>query len=121
MKLVKSVSPQLVVGSAKLKELLASRQLMVKPQALNGSSSPSTPIANARSSQHLLTPTRQRLKQVWQRFMQILANDEFQVWHRVDRQGQVISWHVYDAKTGQTTQLSSEMEVRLWLEQHLYR
>lgn len=93
---------------------------MVKPQALHGSSSSSTPIANARSSQHSLT-TKLRLKQVWQRFMQIMANDEFQVWHRVDRHGQVISWHVYDAKTGQTTQLGSEMEVRLWLEQHLYR
>lgn len=51
----------------------------------------------------------------------MMANDEFQVWHRVDRQGQVISWHIYDARTGQTTQLGSEMEVRLWLEQHLYR
>ncbi|MGI0484590.1 hypothetical protein ACN4EK_04075 [Pantanalinema rosaneae CENA516] len=93
---------------------------MMKPQPLSNSNSTSNPNPATQPKQFSRTPGY-LLKQVWQRFMRILANDEFQVWHRVDRQGQIISWHVYDAKTGHTTQLASEMEVRLWLEQHLYR
>lgn len=51
----------------------------------------------------------------------MLANDELRVWHRVDRQGRITSWHVYDPRTGRTTQFCSEMEVRLWLEHRFYR
>ncbi|MBL1176309.1 hypothetical protein [Pantanalinema sp. GBBB05] len=94
---------------------------MIKPQPLHSSDSPAILPTETKSGQFSLAPVQLRLKQVWQRFMQIMANDEFQVWHRVDRQGQILSWHIYDAKTGRTTQLGSEIEVRLWLEQHLYR
>lgn len=62
------------------------------------------------------------LKQLWQFCRQIIsAGYEPSVWHRVDRQGRITSWHVFDPESGRTITFGSELEVRLWLEQRYYR
>lgn len=56
----------------------------------------------------------------WQRLIRVLsASNELQVWKR-DRQGHTY-WHAYDPLTGNSTCLSSEAEMRIWIEQHYYR
>jgi len=58
---------------------------------------------------------------VWQFVSHLIFNpDEPTVWHKVDRQGRIISWHVYDPSTGHSICFGSEMEVRLWLEHRYY-
>lgn len=58
---------------------------------------------------------------VW-RFLGITENtSEPDIWQTMDRHGN-LWWHAYDPTTGQTTYLSSEEEVLMWLDQrHSYR
>ena len=44
---------------------------------------------------------------------------EPKVWESKDWFGNTV-WNVYLPKTGQTVRFSSEAEVRIWLEEHLY-
>lgn len=60
----------------------------------------------------------QRFSALWQRCVRtIAANYEPYVWQTYDRQGHAIAWHVYDPSNGARQCFSSELEVRLWLEQ----
>ncbi|MBD1847284.1 hypothetical protein H6F89_28540 [Cyanobacteria bacterium FACHB-63] len=59
------------------------------------------------------------LTQFWQRVVRAMSpSDEPKVWHSKNWFGQA-GWTVYLPKTGQTVRLSSEAEVRVWLEGHL--
>ncbi len=40
---------------------------------------------------------------------------------KVDRQGNVVYWQVFDPATGRTITFGSEVEVRSWLEYRYYR
>lgn len=44
---------------------------------------------------------------------------KFQIWKTCDRSGRP-HWHTYDRLTDRSTSLSSEAEVRFWLEQRHY-
>lgn len=47
------------------------------------------------------------------------VSSEPQVWQQRDRSGQTY-WQVYDPETSRSASLSSEQEVRQWLEQRYY-
>ena len=59
------------------------------------------------------------LTEIWQSIVQNLTRqDEPKVWQSRDWFGHSW-WNVYLPKTGQTVRLSSEEEVRVWLEENL--
>lgn len=61
------------------------------------------------------------IKQRWQQVIEFLASrSNLQVWRSRDRSGNP-HWHVYDAQTNHTTNLSSEAEMRIWIEEHYER
>jgi hypothetical protein len=60
-----------------------------------------------------------RILQIWIQF--ISPSYEPKVWKSTDRQGRTVNWRVFDPETGYLITFSSEMEVRLWLEQRHYR
>lgn len=63
---------------------------------------------------------RSRLGSLWQAWLRWLsAPPELRVWQRRDRAGRTI-WNAYDPRSGQSTSLASEAEMRLWIEQHYY-
>jgi len=49
----------------------------------------------------------------------LIASNEPQVWSSTDWSGYTW-WHIYFPKNGQTIRLSSEEEVRVWLEENLH-
>lgn len=51
----------------------------------------------------------------------LLHSDELKVSQKVDRQGRIIAWFIYDPEIGRSICFGSEMEVRLWLEHRYYR
>ncbi|MGI0487470.1 hypothetical protein ACN4EK_18660 [Pantanalinema rosaneae CENA516] len=54
----------------------------------------------------------------WQQAIAVLSDrSNLQVWRSHDRGGNP-HWHVYDAQTNHTTNLSSEAEMRIWIEEH---
>jgi hypothetical protein len=57
----------------------------------------------------------------WQQLSSLVTvNDNLQIWQKRDRFGHSY-WKIYDPKTRQFTYLASETEVRMWIEQKLYR
>ena len=90
-------------------------------QSCQTSHSQDAPIDMTHAINSPVKRIRYFLQQVWQHLSHILANDEPRVWQRVNRRGEVISWHIYDPRSGYTVQLGSEMEVRLWLEHRFYQ
>jgi hypothetical protein len=57
-------------------------------------------------------------KQRWQQVVVFFSDrTNLQVWRSNDRGGNP-HWHVYDAQTNHTTNLSSEAEMRIWIEEH---
>ncbi len=80
--------------------------------AIPGSNTPSIKSQLVHKLVHICL----RLNRLWQNLTHILANDEPRVWPQLNRRGQIVSWHIYDPKSGYTIQLGSEIEVRLWLE-----
>ncbi len=57
------------------------------------------------------------LKVLWQIVdVALFRNLESRVWQSVDRQTGQVCWYLYDPDTGRTSQLTSETEVRQWLE-----
>lgn len=48
------------------------------------------------------------------------GNSEPRIWQSKDRKGN-ISWHIYDPVTAQSSQFSSEAEVRAWIDGQYYR
>lgn len=62
-----------------------------------------------------------RFKHRWQQLIAFLSDrGNLQVWQSNDRRGNA-HWHVYDAQTNHTTNLSSEAEMRIWIEEHYDR
>jgi len=60
-------------------------------------------------------------KTIWQYFIRtITSNNEVQVWQKTDRYGNTY-WQAYDPKTGKSTSLGSEAEMRIWIEQRYYQ
>lgn len=60
------------------------------------------------------------LKSAWQRLVNFLTTtNELQVWQSSDRHGNTW-WNAYDPATGRSTKLSSEAEMRVWIEQRYY-
>lgn len=53
-------------------------------------------------------------------FPQLTASPEPEIWQSVDRSKR-LWWHVYDPKTGKTTDWETEEEVRIWLEERIHR
>lgn len=61
------------------------------------------------------------MQQLGQFFQQRSGDaSEPKVWQKFDRQGNPQGWRVFDPGTGRTIALSSELEVRLWLERRFY-
>lgn len=62
-----------------------------------------------------------KTKAIGQRFVGILTcNYELQVWQKTDRYGNNY-WQAKDPKTGKSTSLGSEAEMRIWIEQRYYQ
>lgn len=62
-----------------------------------------------------------RIKAIKQRFVRALTcNSELQVWQKTDRYGNNY-WQARDPKTDKSTSLSSEAEMRIWIEQRYYQ
>lgn len=72
---------------------------------------------NNRQVQPIQLPIKAIFSKISQRLIRFLAsNHEPQIWLKKDRYGNVF-WHVYDPASGASAHLSSEAEVRMWLEQ----
>ncbi len=50
----------------------------------------------------------------------LMGGSDLRVWQSHDRQGQTW-WHLYDPKTGDSAQVSSEEEALNWIEESYYR
>lgn len=60
-------------------------------------------------------------KHHWQQASAFLSDrGNLQIWRSGDRSGNP-HWHVYDAQTNHTTNLSSEAEMRIWIEEYYDR
>jgi hypothetical protein len=58
---------------------------------------------------------------ILQNFLRSIASSqELQVSQKTDRQGNKY-WQAYNPETGSSTSLSSEAEMRVWIEQHYYQ
>ena len=62
----------------------------------------------------------QYLKKIFQGVIHALTcGHELQVWQKKDRNGNAY-WQAFDPKTRKFTSLSSEAEMRIWIEQRYY-
>lgn len=62
-----------------------------------------------------------RIRQGWRWFVnELIREPEARVWQRKRRDG-TIRWYAYDPTTGYKSCLSSEEEVRMWIETAMYR
>lgn len=60
------------------------------------------------------------LKHIWQAVATFwVGSDEVQVWQSRNRAGHVL-WHAYDPKTGTSAAISTEDELRTWIEERYY-
>ncbi|GAB4228599.1 MAG: hypothetical protein Kow00121_57560 [Elainellaceae cyanobacterium] len=61
------------------------------------------------------------LNGIWQILDLALFRDlEPRMWQSIDQSGQT-NWYIYDPKTGHTLHLSSDAQIRLWLEMVFYQ
>lgn len=61
------------------------------------------------------------VREVWQNIIRYLSTrNELQVWQKRDRSGE-IHWCAYDPVTGNRASLSSEDELRSWIESQYYQ
>ncbi|AFY90329.1 MAG: hypothetical protein CLLPBCKN_008036 [Chroococcidiopsis cubana SAG 39.79] len=59
-------------------------------------------------------------KAIIEKLIQALTRShELQVWRKKDRNGNAY-WQAFDPKTRKSTSLSSEAEMRIWIEQRYY-
>ncbi|WP_421658365.1 hypothetical protein [Leptothermofonsia sp. ETS-13] len=73
-------------------------------------------------SKHLPSHLLSLLQRTWQACVQTMSTQyEPKVTHKINRQGRITSWQVFDPETGRSISFGSELEVRLWLEQRYYR
>lgn len=47
------------------------------------------------------------------------SNSEPRIWQSKDRKGNIY-WHIYDPRTAQSSQFSSEAEVKAWIDGQYY-
>ncbi|HHP7243700.1 MAG TPA: hypothetical protein ACFE0H_03335 [Elainellaceae cyanobacterium] len=72
---------------------------------------------NAPSSKSLLPRFNQLLRTLGRSTVRFLTQGhEIRIWQTTSRNG-TIRWHAYDPSTDQRVTLSSEAEIRSWLEQ----
>ncbi|WP_250126747.1 hypothetical protein [Chroococcidiopsis sp. CCMEE 29] len=71
------------------------------------------------NSEALVLKSKSFLSYAW-KTISTPVSDEPQVRQRCDRSGQIY-WQVYDPATNRSARLSSEQEVRQWLEQRFYQ
>lgn len=74
-------------------------------------------VKNSKSSFSLLG-IFEVISQSFQRL--IATSQELQFSQKTDRRGHKY-WQAYDPKSGDSTSLSSEAEMRAWIEQHYYQ
>jgi hypothetical protein len=56
------------------------------------------------------------MESLWQKFIDALTKaPELKIWQKQDRHGHIV-WHAYDPWTGDSISLSSEEEMRYWIE-----
>ncbi len=61
------------------------------------------------------------LSRAWQHLVTVFhRRPELHIWQSLDRFGNTW-WHACDPATGKSTQLASEVEMRLWVEQRYYK
>lgn len=61
------------------------------------------------------------ISKIWQTFSKILIiDDNLKIWQKCDRFGNLY-WQAYNPKTRNFVYFASETEVRIWIEQQLYR
>lgn len=66
------------------------------------------------------SPLTATIKAIWHHLLcTLIESNEIQVWQKTDRYSNTY-WQAYDPKTGESTSLSSEAEMRIWIEQHYY-
>jgi hypothetical protein len=62
----------------------------------------------------------ENFKAITEKLIQALTRGhELQVWQKKDRNGNAY-WQAFDPKTRKSTSLSSEAEMRIWIEQRYY-
>lgn len=62
-----------------------------------------------------------KFKVIWQRFtFALICSNQLQVWKKIDRFGHSY-WQAYDPKSGDSTFLGTEAEMRIWIEQSYYK
>lgn len=61
------------------------------------------------------------LKSVWEALLRAIMNrSELQVWQTSDKEG-CPHWNAYDPVSDRSISLSTEAEMRMWIEQNYYR
>jgi hypothetical protein len=61
------------------------------------------------------------IKKIWKNLSNIFfSNNELKIWQKRDRFGNIY-WQAYNPYTRNFVCFASEMEVRIWIEQQLYR
>lgn len=62
-----------------------------------------------------------KFQAIWQHFMlALICSNQLQIWQKIDRFGNSY-WQAYDPKSGNSTFLGTEAEMRMWIEQSYYR
>lgn len=65
-------------------------------------------------------PLSEKIQKILQDVIHALTRgDELQVWQKKDRNGNAY-WQAFDPKTRKSTSLSSEAEMRIWIEERYY-
>lgn len=82
---------------------------------------PSSPSASAQIIKPQASSLVSWLQAVWQRIDLAFFRDlEPRIWQSTDSRTGQNCWHLYNPETGKTSHLSSEVEIRQWLEQVLH-
>ena len=62
-----------------------------------------------------------RLQRIWQAFVQaMITPNEPRITTKVDRQGNILYYKVFDPMSGRSVSFTSEIEVKMWLERRYY-
>jgi hypothetical protein len=62
-----------------------------------------------------------RLQRIWRAFVQAMTtSNEPRITTKVDRQGNLLYYKVYDPMSGRSISFTSETEVKMWLERRYY-
>jgi hypothetical protein len=62
-----------------------------------------------------------RLQRIWRAFVQAMTTpNEPRITTKVDRQGKILYYKVFDPMSGRSISFTSESEVKMWLERRYY-